>query len=64
MTGRVDDMIISGGEYILPVEIESVSSLHPAVGELAVVGLPDPRWGQKVAAFIARSGAVSEVELD
>jgi 2-furoate---CoA ligase len=64
VTGRVDDMIISGGENILPVEIESVLSLHPAVGEVAVVGLSDPRWGQKVAAFVARSGAVSEEELD
>jgi 2-furoate---CoA ligase len=54
VTGRVDDMIISGGENILPVEIESVLSLHPGVGEVAVVGLSDPRWGQVVTAFIVR----------
>lgn len=64
VTGRVDDMIISGGENILPVEIESVLSLHPAVGEVAVVGLADSRWGQKVAAFIARSGDIDAEGLD
>ncbi len=64
VTGRVDDMIISGGENILPVEIESVLSLHPNVGEVAVVGLPDPRWGQVVTAFIVRRDDVGEDELD
>jgi 2-furoate---CoA ligase len=43
VTGRVDDMIISGGESISPAEIESVLSLHPAVAEVAVAGLPDER---------------------
>ena len=43
VTGRVDDMIISGGENISPVEIESILSLHPAVDEVAVVGLEDER---------------------
>lgn len=64
VTGRVDDMIISGGENILPVEIESVLSLHPNVGEVAVVGLPDPRWGQVVTAFIVRRDDVGQEELD
>jgi 2-furoate---CoA ligase len=64
VTGRVDDMIISGGENILPAEIESVLSLHPSVGEVAVVGLADPRWGQKVSAFIARRDEVGEKDLD
>jgi acyl-CoA synthetase (AMP-forming)/AMP-acid ligase II len=52
VTGRVDDMIISGGENISPVDIESVLSLHPAVDEVAVAGLQDERWGQKVVAFV------------
>lgn len=64
VTGRVDDMIISGGENILPAEIEGILSLHPAVGEVAVVGLPDPRWGQKVTAFISRIDDVEEQALD
>jgi 2-furoate---CoA ligase len=54
VTGRVDDMIISGGENISPVDIESVLSLHPAVDEVAVAGINDERWGQRVVAFIKR----------
>ena len=46
VTGRVDDMIITGGENVSPVEIESCLSLHPAVLEVAVVGLADERWGK------------------
>ncbi|MAF50282.1 MAG: AMP-binding protein [Rhodospirillales bacterium] len=64
VTGRVDDMMISGGENITPVEIESVISLHPSVGEVAVAGIPDERWGQKVTAFIVCSGEVTVAELD
>lgn len=64
VTGRVDDMIISGGENVLPAEIESILSLHPAVAENAVVGLPDERWGQRVTAFVCRGQAVTGDELD
>ena len=64
VTGRVDDMIITGGENISPVEIESCLSLHPAVSEVAVVGLPDQRWGKIVAAFVKRNSPVREEELD
>lgn len=64
VTGRVDDMIISGGENITPVEIESVLSLHPNVEEVAVAGLPDERLGQKAVAFIKRSNDVDANALD
>ena len=64
VTGRVDDMIISGGENITPVEVENVLSLHPAVAEVAVAGLPDDRWGQRVAAFVVRREPVAEEALD
>lgn len=64
VTGRVDDMMITGGENVLPAEIESVLSLHPAVAEVAVVGLPHERWGQQVTAFVRRGGAVGSDELD
>jgi len=64
VTGRVDDMIIAGGENISPVEIESCLSLHPAVLEVAVVGLPDERWGKVVTAFVKRSQQISEQDLD
>ena len=64
VTGRVDDMIITGGENVSPVEIESCLSLHPAVLEVAVVGLADEKWGRIVAAFVKRRGLVSEQELE
>jgi 2-furoate---CoA ligase len=64
VTGRVDDMIITGGENVSPVEIESCLSLHPAVSEVAVVGLADEKWGKIVAAFVKRSGTVTEGELE
>ena len=64
VTGRVDDMIITGGENVLPAEIESVLSVHPAVAEAAVAGLADDRWGQRVAAFVVRGGAVDAAALD
>jgi 2-furoate---CoA ligase len=64
VTGRVDDMIITGGENVSPVEVESCLSLHPAVSEVAVVGLPDTRWGRVVTAFVKRREAVGAEALD
>jgi 2-furoate---CoA ligase len=64
VTGRVDDMIITGGENVSPVEIESCLSLHPAVLEVAVVGLADEKWGKVVTAFVKRRGAVTEQDLE
>jgi 2-furoate---CoA ligase len=56
VTGRVDDMIISGGENIHPVEVEEVLARHPGVRDVAVVGEPDERWGQRVVAFVVPAG--------
>jgi fatty-acyl-CoA synthase len=50
--GRIKDMIIRGGENVYPREIEDLLFAHPAVAEAAVVGAPDERWGETVAAFI------------
>jgi 2-furoate---CoA ligase len=63
VTGRVDDMIITGGENVSPVEIESCLSLHPAVLEVAVVGIADEKWGKVVTAFVKRKGPVTEQDL-
>ena len=52
ITGRVKEMIIRGGENIFPAEIENVLLEHPSVAEVAVVGAPDARWGEIVAAFV------------
>jgi len=52
ITGRLKDMIIRGGENIYPREIEEVLFSHPEVAEVAVVGVPDPVWGEQVAAVL------------
>lgn len=58
ITGRVKEMIIRGGENLFPVEIENVLLEHPDVAQVAVVGLPDDKWGEIVAAFVrTREGA-------
>jgi 2-furoate---CoA ligase len=55
VAGRVDDMIISGGENIHPVEVEEILARHPMVGEVAVIGEPDEKWGERVVAFVVPS---------
>jgi fatty-acyl-CoA synthase len=52
--GRLDDLIISGGENIYPREVEAALQEHPAILQAAVTGSPDPRWGEVVTAFIVR----------
>ena len=54
--GRLKDMIIRGGENIYPREIEDVLFAHPNVAEIAVVGIPDDKWGEQVAAFVRLTG--------
>ena len=56
VTGRVKDMIIRGGENHFPAEIEAVLLEHPSIAEVAVVGLPDEKWGEIIAAFIRPEG--------
>lgn len=50
---RVKDLVISGGENVYPAEVESVLFGHPAIAEVAVIGLPDERWGEAVTAVVA-----------
>ena len=52
IVGRIKDMIIRGGENIYPREIEEVLFAHPSVGDVAVVGVPDEKWGERVIAFV------------
>jgi len=62
---RIKDMIISGGENIYPAEVESALMSHPAVADVAVIGVPDARWGEAVKAIVVRvpEGELSEQEL-
>ena len=66
IVGRRDDMLISGGENIHPVQVEEALNGHPDVVDSLVVGVPDEQWGQRVVAYIVtRAGAAPTVdELD
>jgi len=50
--GRLDDTIVTGGENVAAAEVEAVLQAHPAVAEAAVVGRPDPEWGEAVTAYL------------
>ncbi|MFN8640177.1 MAG: long-chain-fatty-acid--CoA ligase [Candidatus Binatia bacterium] len=60
---RVKDMIVSGGENVYPREVENVLFQHPAVADAAVIGVPDPRWGETVKAIVVRK-AGADVTAD
>ena len=63
IVGRSKDMIISGGENVYPAEVESVLHGHPDVAEAAVVGVPDPKWGEVGRAYIVpRAGAAPSAD--
>ncbi len=66
ITGRVKEMIIRGGENLFPAEIENTMMEHPAVVEVAVVGVPDEKWGEQVACFMRKAEGIDapdEAEL-
>ena len=65
LTDRKSFVIISGGVNIYPQEIENVLALHPAVFDVAVIGVPDPEMGESVAAFVQpRDGILTGPELE
>ncbi|QSB24386.1 class I adenylate-forming enzyme family protein [Curtobacterium sp. 24E2] len=55
IVGRKDDMIISGGENVHPVQVEAALQEHPGVADSIVVGIPDERWGEVVTAYVVRT---------
>jgi acyl-CoA synthetase (AMP-forming)/AMP-acid ligase II len=56
IVGRGDDMLISGGENVHPVQVEEVLNEHPGVADSCVVGLPDERWGELIVAYVVPAG--------
>jgi fatty-acyl-CoA synthase len=60
---RADDMIISGGVNVYPAETEVALNSHPKVDESVVIGVPDPKWGQRIVAAVVPSGDVTVDEL-
>jgi 2-furoate---CoA ligase len=64
LVGRIDDMIISGGENVYPLEVEEWLLRYPGVDEAVVVGEPDERLGQRVVAYVVLSGEVDAEALD
>jgi long-chain acyl-CoA synthetase len=61
---RSKDLVISGGANVYPREVEEALLLHPGVREVAVVGVPDEEWGERVVACVVAAGPVTEAELD
>jgi acyl-CoA synthetase (AMP-forming)/AMP-acid ligase II len=55
IVGRKDDMIISGGENVHPTQVEGVLNEHPGIADSCVIGVPDPKWGELVVAYVVRS---------
>src|SRR6266513_6138633 len=65
LVDRVKDMIVTGGENVYSVEVENVIATHPAVAQVAVIGVPSERWGEAVHAIVVpKEGAtVTEEEI-
>ncbi len=64
ITGRVKEMIIRGGENLFPAEIENAIIEHPDIAEVAVVGIPDEKWGEQVACFMRPKSVIRPAAAD
>ncbi|WP_420135573.1 AMP-binding protein [Rhodopseudomonas sp.] len=64
LVDRTSDMIVTGGYNVYPREVEDALAAHPAVREVVVVGLPDDKWGESVAAFVALRNDASAEEAE
>jgi fatty-acyl-CoA synthase len=62
LTGRARDMVISGGVNLYPVEIENALSKHPAIADVAVIGVPDDEWGERLVAVVVPAGDAFDPE--
>ncbi len=64
VSGRLSEMIITGGENVWPAAVEHILRQHPAVSDVAVAGHPDPEWGERVVAFVVPAPNTKEPALD
>ncbi|MCM8729807.1 long-chain-fatty-acid--CoA ligase [Hephaestia sp. GCM10023244] len=64
ITDRIKDMIVTGGENVYPAEVEAALALHPQVREVAVIGVPDPKWGEAVKAIVVPIGGATPDPAD
>ncbi|RYY45474.1 MAG: long-chain-fatty-acid--CoA ligase [Sphingomonadales bacterium] len=62
LTDRIKDMIVTGGENVYPIEIEHVLAAHPSVDAVAVIGVPDAKWGETVKAVVQPHGEAPSAE--
>jgi acyl-CoA synthetase (AMP-forming)/AMP-acid ligase II len=63
ISDRKKDVIISGGENVSSIEVEDALMSHPAVREVAVIGIPDDRWGELVTGLVVADGEITSEEL-
>jgi acyl-coenzyme A synthetase/AMP-(fatty) acid ligase len=61
--GRIDDMIVTGGENVAAAEVEEALLAHPAVADAAVVGRPDPEWGEAITAYVVLAAEAGDADL-
>ncbi|MFM9083415.1 MAG: AMP-binding protein, partial [Actinomycetota bacterium] len=61
---RVKDMIVSGGENVYPAEVESALMSHPGIADVAVIGVPDEKWGETVKAIVVKAAGVEVSERE
>ncbi|MFF5261586.1 long-chain-fatty-acid--CoA ligase [Actinomadura viridis] len=62
LTDRIKDMIVTGGENVYPIEVEEVLAAHPGIADVAVIGVPDERWGETVKAVVVPRPGASPAE--
>jgi O-succinylbenzoic acid--CoA ligase len=62
--GRLDDLIVTGGEKVWPSEVEAVLREHPSVSDVAVAGVPDPEWGARVTAYVVPRDPAASPSLE
>ena len=64
LVDRVKDMIVSGGENVYPAEVENVLMAHPAIADVAVIGVPHERWGETAKAMVVKAPGAEVTEQE